>query len=281
MNTYVLYSIILAIVIVIIVLVKLLMVRPPRMFDSIDGYSNVLRDLHIKNGLSKLVSGDSLDNKIRGEVEILMTAGSTMSTSTDSSIDETVLVVSDYPLVSGTPVSGYIIDDLDKSLINKTSDYVCAMYVKRLSSPDNDGGSIYWGPSRDLDLTRLPDDEIDSNPYFLVINSKMLNTDQWYLMVGVLRHGDSSFMGVSSGTGIYNLIDSQKIEASRNLYDYKTDLDNTRNLGFRTFITTDVGGRDDQIATQVSWTRPFVFEVPDATDDIVDSIVSKMLVPKN
>jgi hypothetical protein len=278
MNTYILYSIIVTIIAIIVIL-TLVVTRSPRMFDKINGYTNVLRDLHIKNGLDITTNGYSLDDKIKADVSSYHGAGSaTFSTSKDSilSTTETVFNILDYG-GNANPQSGYVIENIDSSLMNNTSDYVCAIYVKRLSDDVNDEGTVFWGPMNGVgDYMKLNDaGEISTNPYFISNNVSDLDPGEWYLMIGVFRGINSMSETVSTGTGVYMLKDSTKVKDGTDIKNVDVD-----KLGFRMFITNDRGTKDDK-ASQLSLSRQFVFKVDgDVTDDIMNGIVEKMLTKK-
>jgi hypothetical protein len=278
MNTYVLYAIS---IVLIIALIYFMTRRPPRLdplqFDSINGHPNVVKNLRIKPGLIEISNGVSIDvdDEINGRITVggINTSISTLSDLVLSKKTNVIIITSGYD--SAATYSSR--DRDDRTLFNRTKDYIFTGYVKRLSTSENDTGRISWIPIMHQDGF-IPING-SAEWVFTGIDAKDLTPNEWHLMVGVTRHVGSEFGKVSDGTGIHRLSDRKKIsDFSEDYIMTEGDKDTGSGvLGNFTNVTLDIK-KIGQLNTKVSFTKPFIFEVDgDATDSIVNGIVETML----
>jgi hypothetical protein len=255
------------------------------LFDNINGHPNVFKNLRIQTGLGEIPNNSMIhdNSEINGTVTVGGT-NATISTSTDTILSNVVNVInmSEFSVSLGASIAYYRASDTDMSIFDNTKDYVVTCYVKRLSINENDKGVIkYTLGLKGKGFDPIIGENESSMIHFSAIPSDFLVSNEWYLMVGVVRQVGSKINKVSSGTGIHRLSTRKNITQTFT-QDYIMKDDNMANMGLTAMlsnireygISTNTAGITN---TKVSFTKPFIFEVDNATDSIVNGIVETML----
>jgi hypothetical protein len=287
MNTSVLYVITIVLIIVLIYFMTRRLRIDTLAFDSINGHPNVVKNLSIKPGLSILKPEDVSSVDVNGEINGgIRVAGVnvTISTSTDTILSNVanVIIMSEFSGNEGDSLAVYSTSDTDMSIFDKTKDYVVTGYVKRLSTNENDKGVVKytWGDPNGVGFDPIIGVTDFDNMSFSGVSTDYLVSNEWYLMVGVVRRVGSTITKVSSGTGIHRLSTRKNITYPFT-QDYIMKEDNMNIMGLTGMLTNiqeyGTGNRNGTTNTKVSFTKPFIFEVENATDSIVNGIVETML----
>jgi hypothetical protein len=287
MNTYVLYAIS---VVLIIALIYFTMTKPNTStpvdtfpFDSINGHPNVLKNLRIYGEsdsdvgfMDPIKNVGTVDRAVKVTREdsddfILSNFVNVRNITDDSRGDENSSWLN---VIFESPITGEV-------LFDTTKDHVFTSYVKRLSDNQNDKGVISFIPMKNYGDEFSPVNENVTIKYgsFSTINTTDLVSNEWYLMIGVLRRKGFINGKVSSGTGIHRLSNRKKVSSMQNDYILRDD---SAMLGFSMDFSNDSNNEDsvksiEKLNTKVSFTKPFIFEVDNATDSIVNGIVETML----
>jgi hypothetical protein len=286
MNTLVVYAAIILVIIIVVIAMSMKIKKQieSSMFDKVEGYDNIFKNLKFVNGLTvtenetQLTEVDESSDSLISELNV----GSVVSTSTDMLLtdEETILNLDEHASISKQLNGGYdFMESTSGSKFDKTKDYIYAVYVKRRSDSELDDGNIYWGPrAGDMEKLNLENGSGSQggNPYFSSLAARRFLPETWHLMIGVVRNSNSSITDTSIHTGVYRLSDKVKLE-STNSSDYIIGPE-AEKIGLRTFLFYD-DDNPDGIITLVSFSRPFVYEVDEVTEDIMSKFVQKLLGP--
>jgi hypothetical protein len=277
MNTLVVYAAIILVIIIILVIVVSMKTKQYKspMFAKVEGYDNIFKNLQFMNGLTVTEADKSLTKVDKSGDSLLshLKPGSVMSTSTDTLLSgkEIVLKLDEHNLTDELNGGYDFMEKTPGSKFDKTKDYICAVYVKRQTSPDIDDGTIYWGVENELFLNG----DSGQHRYFSQIPANDFVTGIWHLMIGVLRKSGTEITDTSKYTGTYILTrDKKKIDSTTLPSDFKMDITKPK-TGLNTFLVYDDDDEDDQ-STLVSFSRPFVYEVDEVTEDIMEKVVNTL-----
>jgi hypothetical protein len=248
---------------------------------SINGYKNVLKNLRIYRESDSDVSyTDPIKN-----MSIVDTAVNVSRADSDDFIlsnSLNVRIITDVSNSGENSSWNYNISEshMGKGIFDTTKDHVFVSYVKRLSENPNDKGEIIFGPTGAYGSAPIPVNEnVDiRDGSFSSINTIDLVSNEWYLMVGVLRGKGFINGNVSIATGVHRLSNRKKVSSIHT--DYML-VDDSLSIGVSTGFINDSNSvspiSNEQLNTKVSFTKPFIFEVDNATDSIVNGIVETML----
>ena len=235
-------------------------------YATINGYTNITNDRKFTNELTGLLN----NSYISEGCEVLNGQNTTtLFTQFDNQFTkEVVLTLTDHPLINNLN-GGY---ELIGDIMDATKSYICAMYVKRLTTPTTDDGTYYFGVRGNNLYTRTTG-VIDTNPYFFYRHLNLLDSNEWYLSIGIVHKRGSNVTTNSQHSGLYQVGNATRIQSGTDFIRNGTDATQT---GLRTFMYYDDDALDATV-THMSFSRFFIYEINEiVTDEIMSSFVTKL-----
>jgi hypothetical protein len=237
----------------------------------IDGYPNVINDDVMTSGITNLTNNQSMGGNFTARNDD-NSGGTTLFTQFDTEFSQEVVLTLGNHILRDQLNGGYqVLEPTNGSVYDTTKSYVCATYVKRLTSPSDDDGEYFYGPQNMNSYKQCTSgNPSQTNPYFMRRNLDQLETNNWYVTVAILHQSSSTQQSSNTHSGLYQVGNSTKItNASDYIFNNTTDP-----KGFRTFMFYD---NESGTPTNVSYSRMFAYEIETTvTNTILQSFIEHL-----